>query len=392
MELEHLAANLRRLRVAQSLSQAQLAEQAGMSRAGYRNIEAGVSEPRVDTLIRVADVLGVGIEELLRPVRVLERVRFRADRRMTTRAELLAEVARRLDAYVDLETLLVSAKELSRKTSKLNAIRKRIHRKRAVGDRALSIARAARAAFGVGDDQIRDICGLFEDHGVKMITPEVASEGFFGLSVSDPKRGDAVVVNTWDRLSVERWIFTAAHELGHLILHQGAYDVSKSGEQQDEEQEADSFASEFLMPHATFVSEWIEARGLPLVDRVFKIKRIFKVSWKTVLYRIDHALPPHARGSVWAEFGAQCRERYGRAFGPTEEPEGARPSEFQDGRPATPASREPAHLTKFDFTKDRLNRYARLAYEKDLITLDRLAELLDLSLVEARALANAWVV
>jgi len=32
----------------------------------------------------------------------------------------------------------------------------------------------------------------------------------------------------WERLSVERWIFTAAHELGHLLLHLDAYDVSKT--------------------------------------------------------------------------------------------------------------------------------------------------------------------
>jgi hypothetical protein len=34
--------------------------------------------------------------------------------------------------------------------------------------------------------------------------------------------GPAVVVNVWGRLSVERWIFTAAHELGHLMIVEAA--------------------------------------------------------------------------------------------------------------------------------------------------------------------------
>lgn len=45
------------------------------------------------------------------------------------------------------------------------------------------------------------------------------SDDFFGLSIGPADGGPAVVVNVWDGISVERWIFTAAHELGHLVLH-----------------------------------------------------------------------------------------------------------------------------------------------------------------------------
>lgn len=113
-----------------------------------------------------------------------------------------------------------------------------------------------------------------------------ATNAFFGLSVGPNDSGPAVVVNTWDRISVERWIFTAAHELGHILLHQDAFDRSRSDEPDQEEEDADQFASHFLMPDAGFNSEWEESRGLSLLNRVLKIKRIYRVSYKTVLYRL----------------------------------------------------------------------------------------------------------
>ena len=148
----------------------------------------------------------------------------------------------------------------------------------------------------------------------------LASDAFFGLSVAKEDGGPAVVVNVWDRISVERWIFTAAHELGHLLLHVGAYDVAKTEESREEEEEANQFASHFLMPQEVFALEWNEARGLPLVDRVLKVKRIFRVSYRTVLYRLSEQ---EAYGkAIWQKF--QCLQGALRAVAP-EEPRAGRP-------------------------------------------------------------------
>ena len=84
----------------------------------------------------------------------------------------------------------------------------------------METARAARRVVGLGPEEpVHDICGLLEENGVKLLLLETKRDSFFGLSVGAGDGGPAVVVNTWDRISVERWIFTAAHELGHLLLH-----------------------------------------------------------------------------------------------------------------------------------------------------------------------------
>ena len=51
-------------RYAANLSQAQLAEAAGISRVGLANIERGESAPRLATAQALSDALGVPVEEL----------------------------------------------------------------------------------------------------------------------------------------------------------------------------------------------------------------------------------------------------------------------------------------------------------------------------------------
>ena len=380
-----LPENLRRIRLAQKLSQVAVAEKAGISRMGYRKIEAGESEPRSETLMAIARALDVRVEELLIPVRPLTHVRFREQRRLHTRAQVLASVARQLDHYELLEELLGQ-----RPPALLPTLRDKLSRLRGPS-RPIKAARLAREALGLDDgDLIRDICGLLEDNGVKVLTPNVATDGFFGMSVADDDGGPAVVVNTWERISVERWIFTAAHELAHLLLHLSAYEVNRTEEDEGQEKEADTFAGYFLMPEATFNSEWEEASGLSWYDRVFKLKRIFRVSYRTVLYRISTELPANRKAEPWKRFNAEYKRKNGRPLPGTVEPEGLAPDVFLR-RPAARSAEEPQSLGRHDFMQDRLARLVRKALDRDAITLSKAAEVLDLDLKSMRDLSNSWV-
>lgn len=383
MDLTILSGNLRRIRSAKGLSQVEVADAAGLSRVGYRNIESGASAPRVDSLMRIAEALGVRLEELLAPVRTLTAVRFRAQKKMTTRGELLADVARWLDNYNELEQMLGARQKFL-----FEGVRKKLqgvpH-----AERARKAAELARAAVGLTErDVIRDICGLLEDNGVKVFTPKLASEGFFGLSVAAKDGGPAIVVNVWERLSVERWIFTAAHELGHLLLHLDAYDVSKTDEDAGQEKEADTFASYFLMPETLFEKEFSEARGLPLVKLVFKLKRIFRMSWKSVLYRIASKSPDG--GKLWPRFQWEYKALTGRTLGKADEPDGLTADDFR-GEPSAKIADEPEHLVEGDFVEDRLSRLVRRAVEAEEITLSRAAEILGVDIETMREIANSWV-
>ena len=378
-----LGENLRRLRQAKKLSQGDLASRAGLSRVGYRNIETGTAVPKADTVARLAAALEVGLDDLVRPVEKLTAVRFRARKRMTTREAILADVARWLEGYTYMESLLDE-----RDTTRFDDLARRVAKIR-LRPRPIAAARAIREGLGIGEtDSIRDICGLLEDNGIKVFAAVFPTDQFFGLSVGADDGGPAVVVNTWERITVERRIFTAAHELGHLLLHQSAYDVTRTEEPEDEEKEADLFASHFLMPDELFQKEWNEARGLSFVDAVLKAKGIFKVSWKTVVYRVASAHREPNR--VWQSFYSQYSRQYGRSLSGVEEPEGLAADAFQQ-TPAVRPGEEPEHLTPNAFSEDRLRRLVRRALDEERISLSRAAEILDVSVTEMRALASSWL-
>lgn len=375
-----LGANLQRLRTAKDLSQSDLAEKAGISRVAYRNIEAGGAIPRTATLSNLASALGVKIPDLMVPVRTLQAVRFRDKDKMNTRADLLTRVSQWLDDYDELETVLKDKQKFAFRVAKVAGSKTNLE----------TLASAARKAVGLKPDEpIRDICGLLEENGVKVFTLALASEGFFGLSVAQRDGGPAVVVNTWDRIPVERWIFTAAHELGHLLLHLDAYDVEQRFEDPAEEKEADVFASWFLMPREVFQQEWEEARGLDFVARVLKLKHIFRVSYKTVLYRVGETTD--LGKSVWPRFQAAYKAQHGRTLAITEEPQGLKASVFHSQMAEAHSAHEPDRISASEFAQDRLRRLVRDAMEKQLISMSRGAEMLGLSLLEMRRLVASWV-
>lgn len=385
MEGEVISMNLRRLRSAKRLTQGELAERAGISRVAYSKIEKGESIPRVATLRALGKALGVPPRDLLAPARKLECVRFRARRKLPSREQVIQSTARWLGEYGELEESLNLRREYR--------LRDAGEWRRSEGGQVawpIEAARLVRERLRIaGDEPIRDICGLLNSAGVKVYPMSLATEGFFGMSVGECDHGPAVVVNVWNRIPVERWIFTAAHELGHLVMHIGAYNVNETKENPEEEVEANLFASHFLMPSGVFGREWEDTWGLAFVDRVLKVKRIFKVSYKTVLYRLLET--GRADSSVWRRFQTSYFQMYGKRLGWKDEPRPISGEDFQASYSEEKRSLEPANLTEADFKEDRLWRLVRLAIEKDLISVSRGAEILRISTSAMRQIASEWM-
>lgn len=382
MDTKIIGANLRRIRESKGLTQSEVADLAGISRVAYRNIENSTSAPRVSTLQNIASGVEVKLQDLFIPVRTLKNVRFRASKKMNSRENILAEVVRWLDDFNALEELLKDSKNYRFKTltKKLSSMPKG-------GDRAKYAAKQARKESKLNETEtIHDIAGLLESCGIKVYPLNLVSDGFFGLSVAAADGGPAVIVNVWERISVERWIFSAAHELGHLLLHLDTYKVEESTEDDNQENEANIFASHFLMPEEAFNSEWDDTSGLPFVSRVLKVKRIFRVSYKTVLYRLSESVG----SSIWGKFQSAYKLKTGKSLGMKDEPEALLPDKFLQS-PEALRSQEPDSLSPSHFLEDRLYRLVRNAIERDEITMSRGAEILRIDLEDMRDIVSSWV-
>jgi Zn-dependent peptidase ImmA (M78 family) len=140
-------------------------------------------------------------------------------------------------------------------------------------------AAALRTRWGLGTGPIPHLVRLMENRGIVVaLTPfvdhEIAKVSAFSTSAI-PR---PVIVLTPDRSDdVYYYRFTAAHELGHLVLHP---DVEPGDLIQ--EREADAFAAAFLTPSEVLLDE-LPAR----VDfRVYdEISRAWGVEIKSVIYR-----------------------------------------------------------------------------------------------------------
>jgi len=104
-------------------------------------------------------------------------------------------------------------------------------------------ARYIRSVWRVPPGPIGNLTQLLEDNGVVVVPIERETTELSGLSVYE-KRGTLPPVMFINAAAPgDRYRFTMAHELGHVVLHHHLLEPAADGED-----EADEFASEFLMP------------------------------------------------------------------------------------------------------------------------------------------------
>lgn len=373
-----LSINLRRFRTMRNLTQAAAAQKAGISRIAYRDIETGKAEPRVATLEAIALALATDVFALVAKTPEPKTLRFRAHSTLTAqeraeRQQLIVDTLEWVADFNELEDLLKERPKV---------------RVEPAGRKPTDIVRFAesvrRDSFGIScDDCVPNVCDVLEQGGVKVRIVQSHIKGLFGFSVGADDGGPAVAVNTAGTIPVERQIFTAAHELGHLLLHQDSFNPEVEKEDDRQEREANCFASHFLMPQDSFRAEWDRNAGLHWVDRVLKTKRTFRVSWKTVLYRLCELGQADSKNVFW-QFKIAYEQRSGKVLNYKKEPEQSRPAS------ATQCAEEPVRLNKYDFYEDRFARLVRQALVKNEISVSRSAEMLRMSIGETRELLAEW--
>ena len=379
-KIEHYP-NIKRYREAKGISIDEMTKKSGISVELYKSIETGKSELDPDDIEIIAQVLDVPEYKLASPARELQNVRFRSNKKLNIRKLVILEVEHWLNEYNLIEELLED-----QLPNPLNVIGNQIrNEKYSISE----VAKQTREMFGLKvNEPISNIAKLLESRGIKVGEQIVESPDFFGLSVSPEDGGPAVVINTWHQIPVERWIFTAAHELGHLILHSKDFDIDQAKEGKVHEKEANTFASEFLIPNESFIKEWDDTYGMSLIDRVVTLKRIFRVSYKTILYRLSILFPNS--GNIWLRFKSDYKKKFKKSLLLNYEPEALAKDAFRASFPEQSINVELEKLTPADFKYGRLECLVRKALENNKISFRRGAEILQLSYLEFRDLANSW--
>ena len=376
MALTDLSKNVRRYMKLQKLSIPQLAEKSELGTATLSNILNEKSSPNSTTLIKISHALGVSFPQLLADAPKLKTLRFRTNSKLSAR-----EVAERDQLEIDSAIWLKNYVSLEEFTG----IKSRFKFENIGTSDPVEAAREVRKISKIKDDEpIYDIVSLIENAGIKLYLHDFNFQKTFGLSVNKEDGGPAIIVNNGESISVERKIFTIAHELGHLILHRNSFDGEVAEENETEEKQADMFAAELLMPQKAFEKQWEVHSGISWVDAVLQIKQYFGVSYQTVLYRLnDLKKDKFSPGYLYREFARLYRLKYNHDLKNHYEP-----NSISD---MVPAKDEPARLSSFNFTEERFERLVRQAYEQKKITISRAAEILNLSAEKMRERVAEWL-
>lgn len=133
------------------------------------------------------------------------------------------------------------------------------------------VANKLRIFWKVSNHPISNMTRLLEKNGIIIIPIDFGTKLVDGLSISFENIPPIIFINK--NIPGDRYRFTLAHELGHLMLHN--YPTEEM------EEEANLFASEFLTPE----TEIRHALAYPTIERLIQLKRFWKVSIAMLLVR-----------------------------------------------------------------------------------------------------------
>lgn len=271
-------ARLTQARRLAGMTKKDVAERLGVSPAAVGQYETGVSKPRPDLLPHLADALDVPM-----PFFIAGRPSNRLDASMAHFRSL------RSTPKAQRERALAFAEQVWELTY---ALEKRVqlppvdlpgfaggevHPGLALPQEPAAAARELRRQWMLGDGPVTHLVRRMEAHGIVVVLPSVADEAARTVDAFSSRCARPLAVLTPNRADdVYRHRFTAAHELGHLVLHGDATGDSR------QEREADAFAAEFLTPAAT-IAPLLPSR-LDLT-RLAELRRIWGVSVKSLIYR-----------------------------------------------------------------------------------------------------------
>ncbi|RCG30214.1 ImmA/IrrE family metallo-endopeptidase [Sphaerisporangium album] len=272
-------ARLTQARRLAGLTKKDLAERIGVTPAAVGQYETGATHPRPDLVPRLAETLGVPMAFFLpgRPHAKLDgsMAHFRSLR--STR------VHQRVKAVAFVEQVWELTHALERRVRLPHVDLPgfsggEVHSGVELPRDPAAAARELRRHWGLGTGPISHLVRHMEAHGIVVVLPPPDEDATTVDAFSTSQLPRPIVVLTANRFDdIHRYRFTAAHELGHLVLH----GETAAGDVQ-QEREADTFAAEFLTPRDSILPDL--PRRLDL-RRLAELKHVWGVSVDSLLYR-----------------------------------------------------------------------------------------------------------
>lgn len=135
-------------------------------------------------------------------------------------------------------------------------------------------ARAMRSFWGLPDGPIKNVTALLESAGIVIVPIDFGTRSMDATSIRLNEMPPIIFINV--AMPSDRWRWTLIHELAHLLMHQVPNETM--------EDQADSFAAEFLLPEMELAPQFARIGKIRLQD-LANLKPFWKVSMQALLMR-----------------------------------------------------------------------------------------------------------
>lgn len=293
---------VQRLRVAQGLTQAELADRLNLPASALSRVLSGQAPLDVTGAGRLAAALACNVDLLSKPV---------ADT-LYTRPWLRAYAdapKKAVEQYV-ADTLLAfesfTALGLRRIPERLPAFSGDLNDEAAIDEFAAEVRMAADVATA---DCVPNVTRAAERLGCVVLPMDSELGRHLGMSlfvdgtpiirVGRPSSGNGI--------PGDRQRFTVAHELGHVTLHAESPPPDNADEAREIEKQAHRFAGAFLLPGDSFLADLDAAGGRVTLATLSKLKRRWGVAIKAMVVRLQqlHRIDADHARSLYKQISAR---------------------------------------------------------------------------------------
>ncbi|EZH64726.1 transcriptional regulator [Bacillaceae bacterium JMAK1] len=269
---------LKEARLYNKLTITELAEKLNVTKQMISKYESGKSEPSFEKSLQLIDVLGYPREFFYTADKYLvdnEGTFFRSRLTATQKSKEPASIALKysvilrdfLGQFIDFPVL--QDREIYEGI-----------------DNPEELALSIRRAMDLGVEPIQDIIEVAELMGFAVININYQEDKVDAFSSMNAINGNSYfVITTGDSGSFYRQQFSIAHEIGHWVLHQNInpQELDKD-EYKTMENEANKFASTFLLPEESFGNE-LRTKIADEIDTYYNLKRKWNVSMAAMIMR-----------------------------------------------------------------------------------------------------------
>lgn len=269
-------------RIFRNMTVSDLAEKVGVTKQAISQYEKNQSNPKPDTLFQFVCLLGFPKEFFMEEesykldvdntfFRALSSTKNLDLKTQEVKTEMIVRLYNFLGSYLNFPELDIPDIDIEKFEDIEN------------------IAIYLRSYWGLGEAPIENMVSLLEKKGIVVSSFTIENrkiDAFTQIHEVGGRKQYCVVLGN-DKQSMVRRNFDAAHELGHIILHNKLAKVEELSKEEFKqiEDEANNFAAAFLLPKNTFFLDLKDTNNL---DAYLKLKKKWKVSIAAMVMRAKH--------------------------------------------------------------------------------------------------------